>query len=72
MTSAGEHDAKALRILGRRLLDVIAPDLADQHEADLLAKEEAKALRTARFTMTDDGHGKVHGSSPSRRCRARC
>src|SRR6478609_7111150 len=61
VAAAGEHDAKALRILGRRLLDVIAPDLADQHEADQLAKEEAKAAQAARFTMTDDGHGQVHG-----------
>ena len=38
--AAAEHDAKTLRILGRRLLEVIAPDLADQHEADLLEKEE--------------------------------
>ena len=42
-------------------MEVIAPELADQHEADLLAKEEAAAAQAARFTMTDDGHGKVHG-----------
>ena len=58
---AREHDSKALRILGRRLLEVIAPELADQHEADLLEKEEAKAAQACRLTMTDDGHGKVHG-----------
>src|SRR6478609_1111718 len=61
VAAAAEHDVKALRILGRRLLDVIAPELADQHEADQLAKEEAKAAQAARFTMTDDGHGQVHG-----------
>src|SRR4051794_24724370 len=36
VVAAREHDAKTLRILGRRLLEVVAPDLADQHEADLL------------------------------------
>ncbi|WP_155992841.1 DUF222 domain-containing protein, partial [Nocardioides sp. URHA0020] len=36
VTAAEEHDAKRLTILGRRLLEVIAPDLADQHESDLL------------------------------------
>src|SRR6478735_513493 len=61
VTAAREHDSKALRILGRRLMEVIAPELADQHEADQLAKEEAKAAQSARFTMTDDGHGQVHG-----------
>src|SRR6478735_934013 len=61
VAAAGEHDAKALRILGRRLMEVVAPELADQHEADQLAKEEAKAAQSARFTMTDDGHGQVHG-----------
>jgi hypothetical protein len=38
---------------------VIAPDLADQYEADLL--EEAKAAQSCRLTMTDDGHGKTYG-----------
>ncbi len=61
VAAAGEHDAKTLKILGRRLLEVIAPDLVDAHEADLLEKEEAKAAAAARLTMTDDGHGKVHG-----------
>ena len=61
VSAAAEHDAKTLRILGRRLLEVIAPDLADQHEADLLEKEEAKAAQACRLTMTDDGHGKVQG-----------
>ncbi|GAA4703307.1 HNH endonuclease signature motif containing protein [Nocardioides conyzicola] len=58
--AAAEHDAKTLRVLGRRLLEVVAPDLADQHEADLLEKEEAKAAQAMRLTMTDDGHGKTH------------
>ena len=61
VAAAAEHDARTLNILGRRLLEVVAPDLADQHEADLLEKEEAKAAQATRFTMTDDGHGKVHG-----------
>ncbi len=61
VTAAEEHDAKRLTILGRRLLEVIAPDLADQHESDLLEREEAKAAQACRLTMSDDGHGKVHG-----------
>ena len=42
-------------------MEVIAPDLADAYESDRLEKEEAKAAQAARLTMTDDGHGKVHG-----------
>ena len=61
VAAAAEHDARTLRILGRRLLEVVAPDLADAHEADLLEKEEAKAAQATRLTMSDDGHGKTHG-----------
>ena len=61
VAAAGEHDAKTLRILGRRLLEVVAPDLADAHEAELLEKEEAKAAQASRLTMSDDGHGKTYG-----------
>jgi hypothetical protein len=58
---AAEHDAKALRILGRRLLEVIDPAAADAHEARLLAQEEADAMAVCRLTLSDDGHGKAHG-----------
>ena len=61
VAAAAEHDARTLKILGRRLLEVVAPDLADAHEADLVEKEEAKAAQATRLTMTDDGHGRVHG-----------
>ena len=58
---AREHDAKALRILGRRILEIVAPDVAEAHEQRILEKEEAQARAAARFTMSDDGHGKCHG-----------
>ena len=61
VAEAAEHDARTLKILGRRLLEVVAPEVADAHEADLLEKEEAKAAQATRLTMTDDGHGRVHG-----------
>jgi hypothetical protein len=61
VTEAAHYDARTLRVLGRRLLEVVAPDLADAHEADLLEKEEAKAAQATRLTMTDDGHGRTHG-----------
>jgi hypothetical protein len=61
VAAAAHHDARTLAILGRRLLEVIAPDLADAHEAHLLEKEEADAAQACRLTMSDDGHGQVHG-----------
>ncbi len=58
---ARDHDAKALRILGRHVLDVIAPEIGEAHEARLLEKEENDARAAASFTMSDDGHGRCHG-----------
>jgi hypothetical protein len=61
LDQAADHDAKALRILGKRILEVIDPQAADAHEAKLLDKEEQAAQAAATFTMSDDGHGKCHG-----------
>ena len=61
LDKAREHDAKALRVLGRRLLEVIDPVAADAEEARRLAAEELHARAIASFTMSDDGHGTCHG-----------
>ncbi|WP_081790192.1 HNH endonuclease signature motif containing protein [Nocardioides sp. URHA0032] len=62
LVAAGrEHTAPTLRVLGKRLMDVVAPDLADEYEAKQLAREEADALLATRLEMWDDGHGKCHG-----------
>ncbi len=61
LAEAEHHDAKALRILGRRLLEVADPAKADEHEARRLAKEEAEALRGARLTLADMGDGTTRG-----------
>lgn len=58
---AEHHDAKELRVLGRRVLEVVDPDLADVHEARLLEAQERDAEKSASFWMREDGHGKVHG-----------
>jgi hypothetical protein len=58
---ARDHDAKALRVLGRRILEVVSPETADAHEARLLEREERAAQAATRFVMWDDGHGRVHG-----------
>src|SRR4051794_26593569 len=54
-------DPQALRIAGRKVLDVIAPDVADAHEQALLEAEERHAAATASFTMRPDGHGSMVG-----------
>ncbi|WP_309504837.1 MULTISPECIES: HNH endonuclease signature motif containing protein [Nocardioides] len=61
LAEAAHHDAKALRILGKRLYEVIDPDAADADEAAVLAREEASAMNACRLTMHDDGHGQTHG-----------
>ncbi|GAA1477100.1 HNH endonuclease signature motif containing protein [Nocardioides aestuarii] len=61
LAHAREHDARALRILGKRVLDVVAPDVGEKHEQRKLEEEEARALATASFTLIDDGHGRCHG-----------
>lgn len=58
---AAAHDAVDLRRLGRRILEVAAPDAADAHEAAALAREERKAAAGAWLTLTDDGHGSCDG-----------
>jgi len=61
LAAAADHDAKGLRILGRRILDVVAPEVGEAHEARLLEAEEAKARAAASFSMVEDGHGTCHG-----------
>ncbi|MEI5675649.1 MULTISPECIES: HNH endonuclease signature motif containing protein [unclassified Nocardioides] len=58
---ARHHDAKDLRRIGKRILDVVAPEIGEAHEAKLLAAEEHRALASARVTMSDDGHGTTYG-----------
>jgi Domain of unknown function (DUF222) len=61
VAEARHHDATRLRILGRRLIEVVAPELADEYEARLLEREEAAAMAATTLTLHDDGHGKTHG-----------
>ena len=57
---AAEHDAKALKILGMRILEYLDPEAAEAHEAAQLKKEERAGAASTRLTMTADGHGRVH------------
>ena len=58
---AAHHDACDLRVLGDRVLDVVAPAVADAHEAARLEAEERAAARKTMLTLTPDGQGSVHG-----------
>jgi len=58
---AGELDAKALKIAGDKILAVVAPDIADAHEARLLERAERRAAAKTRLSMHRDGQGMVHG-----------
>ena len=67
---ARDDDAKALRVLGRRVLDVVAPEVGEAHEARVLEAEE-QAARAGR--VVHDGRGRprplsgpVHDPGPAR------
>ena len=59
---AADFDAKALKNLSRRLLEVVAPDVAEEHEAELLEKQERDAEAATRLSVWEDGHGRLHGN----------
>jgi hypothetical protein len=58
---AAELAPRQLRIAGKALLTVVAPDVADAHEEKLLDAEEKRAREAMRLSMWDDGHGTTHG-----------
>jgi hypothetical protein len=58
---AARHDPRELRILGRKILEVVAPDIAEDHERRILERQEQHAAATASFTMRPDGHGSMIG-----------
>jgi hypothetical protein len=58
---AADHDARKLRVLGRHLFEVIAPDLAEKFEGKALEAEEARALQRTTLTMWEDDEGTTHG-----------
>ena len=58
---AADHDADELRVLGRHVFVVIAPELAEKFDGKALEAEEAHALRRTTFTMWQDDEGTYHG-----------
>ena len=58
---ADRFGPKELKVLGRRLLEVIDPDAADARLATQLEKEERAAARRCFLELHDDGKGTTHG-----------
>jgi Domain of unknown function (DUF222) len=58
---AERHDARELTEIGKRILDVVAPQVGESREAEVLEEEERRAFAQADFTMSDDGAGRCHG-----------
>lgn len=58
---AAVHDAKALKNLGRHLLDVVAPEDAEEEIAKQLEREERNAEAANSLTMWQDSNGRGHG-----------
>ena len=62
LAEAATHDALKLRILGKRLLEVVDPDAADAELARQLEAEERDAARKTFLKVFDDGNGTCRGS----------
>ena len=58
---AQDLDPHQLRIVGRKILEVEDPEIADQALARALEREEAHAEATSYFRMHPDGHGSIVG-----------
>ena len=54
---AAELGPRGLRMLGRRILDVVAPEVAEEHERKRLEKEAADAEKATFFTSRRRGDG---------------
>jgi hypothetical protein len=54
---AAHFDPKRLRRLGRKVLEVVAPEVAEAEEGRLLEAEDARARRVASLTMRRRGDG---------------
>jgi hypothetical protein len=57
VAEAAHFCPRDLRVLGRRVLEVLAPDVAEAHEARLLEKEEQAAWDRASITHRRLGNG---------------
>ena len=57
VAEAAHFGPRELRVLGRRILDIVAPEIGEQHEAEQLAEEERRARRRTSLVSTRLGDG---------------
>ena len=57
VAEAAHFDAAQLRVLGRRILDVVAPEVAEDHERRRLEEEERRAAQSTRLSLHRRGDG---------------
>jgi hypothetical protein len=57
VSEAARFGPRQLRILGRRVLDAIAPQVGESHEHRALEREEAHAARSTNLHTRDNGDG---------------
>jgi hypothetical protein len=57
LAEAGQFGPRHLRRLGRKVLEVVAPDVADDHEYRLLLAEERRARAATRLSFRPRGNG---------------
>ncbi|WP_435745895.1 DUF222 domain-containing protein [Nocardioides sp. SYSU DS0663] len=61
VAEAAHHDPSALRVIGKHLLTVIAPEIGEAHDARALEREEQAAAARAFLTICPDGRGSMVG-----------
>ena len=57
MARCADFGPRELRVLGRRILDVVAPEVAEEHERRALVRDEQRARRRMRVTTRPLGDG---------------
>ncbi|WP_370247799.1 DUF222 domain-containing protein, partial [Nocardioides sp.] len=61
LEKAAAHHAKDLRVLGRRVWEVLDPVAADARESAALERQEARAAQRVRFSMVEHDDGTMEG-----------
>ncbi|WP_370249779.1 DUF222 domain-containing protein [Nocardioides sp.] len=61
LEKAASHHAKDLRVLGRRIWEVLDPVAADARESAALERQEARAAQRVRFSMVEHDDGTMEG-----------
>ena len=58
---AGQHDAVELKVLGRRIFEVVAPEEADEELGRQLARQEREARRRTSLVLWENDDGTTDG-----------